>query len=146
MCYPYFNYMDLYRWVVLYNANLDRSVNRKTTVELKKDLKRWEEERPKKKKPVVSDVLGYQVNKYIILLIFCLLTKVHSQITHKTEFSRLVNAARQTTTGKMTPISISSNLAEGSNPPIRSPWIMVSVTVLLRVRDYPQAPGPRRRS
>lgn len=113
--------MDLYRWVVLYNANLDRSVNRKTTVELKKDLKRWEEERPKKKKPVVSDVLGYQVNKYIILLIFCLLTKVHSQITHKTEFSRLVNAARQTTTGKMTPISISSNLAEGSNPPIRSP-------------------------
>ena len=54
--------MGLYRWVVLYNANLDRSPNnRKTTVELKKDLKKWEEERPKKKKPVVSDVLGYQV-------------------------------------------------------------------------------------
>jgi len=67
------------QWVVLYNANLDRSPNnRKTTVHLKKDLKRWEEERPKKKKAVVSDVLGYQ-------------------ITHKTEFSRLVDAARQTT-------------------------------------------------
>lgn len=49
--------------MVLYNANLDRSLNnRKTTVELKKDLKRWEEERPKKKKLVVNDVLGYQVH------------------------------------------------------------------------------------
>jgi hypothetical protein len=61
--------------VVLYNANLDRSPNnRKTIVELKKDLKRWEEERPKKKKPVVSDVLGYQVLKTSQLLssdLFC---------------------------------------------------------------------------
>lgn len=53
--------------MVLYNANLDRSLNnRKTTSELKKDLKRWEEERPKKKKAVVSDSLGYQV--YMALL------------------------------------------------------------------------------
>ena len=58
----YFSKWTLYRWVVLYNANLDRSTNnRKTIAELKKDLKRWEEERPRKKKPVVSDVLGYQV-------------------------------------------------------------------------------------
>lgn len=57
------------RWVVLYNANLDRSPNnRKTSVELKKDLKRWEEERPKKKKAVVSDVVGYQVHILILLL------------------------------------------------------------------------------
>ena len=67
--YPYFSTwtytdVDLYRWVVLYNANLDRSPNnRKTIVELKKDLKRWEEERPKKKKLIVNDVLGYQVHK-----------------------------------------------------------------------------------
>jgi len=89
------------QWVVLYNANLDRSpTNRKTTVELKKDLKRWEEERPRKKKPVVSDVLGYQ-------------------ITHKTEFSRLVNAARPTTNGKMTmPISISDLAPNEGNPQI----------------------------
>jgi hypothetical protein len=71
---PYLKW-TLYRWVVLYNANLDRSPNnRKTIVELKKDLKRWEEERPKKKKPVVSDVLGYQVLKTSQLLssdLFC---------------------------------------------------------------------------
>lgn len=75
------------QWVVLYNANLDRSLNnRKTTFELKKDLKRWEEEKPRKKKAVVNDVVGYQ-------------------ITHKSEFSRLVSAARETN-GKITPISI----------------------------------------
>ena len=108
--------MDLYRWVVLYNANLDRSPNnRKTTVELKKDLKKWEEERPKRKKPVVSDVLGYQVLINISLILFLSdileLTDLSCyQITHKTEFSRLVNAARQTTNGKMAmPISISSS-------------------------------------
>jgi E3 ubiquitin-protein ligase RAD18 len=67
--------MDLYRWVVLYNANLDRSPNnRKTTVELKKDLKKWEEERPKKKKLVVSDVLGYQVHKSHLFCYLRLLT------------------------------------------------------------------------
>ena len=60
--------------MVLYNANLDRSPNnRKTTAELKKDLKRWEEERPpRKKKPVVSDVLGYQVLMTSLLLLFYL--------------------------------------------------------------------------
>ena len=67
-------FISVHRWVVLYNANLDRSPhNRKTIVELKKDLKRWEEERPKKKKLVVNDVLGYQV--YILHHFFriCLL-------------------------------------------------------------------------
>ena len=132
--------MGLYRWVVLYNANLDRSPNnRKTTVELKKDLKKWEEERPKKKKPVVSDVLGYQVLINISSLILFLsdfffgYTWTCYQITHKTEFSRLVDAARQTANGKMTtPISISSGelASNEGNPqivPTSPPWIIISV-------------------
>jgi hypothetical protein len=70
--YLYFLVHGQYRWVVLYNANLDRSPNnRKTTVELKKDLKRWEEERPKKKKLVVSDVLGYQVHFFFTICCCC---------------------------------------------------------------------------
>ena len=77
--------MGLYRWVVLYNANLDRSPNnRKTTVELKKDLKKWEEERPKKKKPVVSDVLGYQVliniSSLILFLSLTFFLAIHERV------------------------------------------------------------------
>ena len=53
--------------MVLYNANLDRSQNnRKVTSDLKRDLKKWEEERPKKKKAVVSDVVGYQVHMTVL--------------------------------------------------------------------------------
>ncbi|KAF9484884.1 hypothetical protein BDN70DRAFT_796760 [Pholiota conissans] len=66
------------RWVMFYNANLDKSLpNRKTKAELKKDLKRWEDERSKKKKTVVSDV-------------------VHHQIEYKVEFARLTSLAKQT--------------------------------------------------
>ncbi|KAF8810105.1 hypothetical protein BYT27DRAFT_7092960 [Phlegmacium glaucopus] len=89
------------QWVVLYNANLDRSPNnRKTTSELKKDLKKWEEERPKKKKAVVSDVLGYQ-------------------ITHKAEFSRLVGVAKQTNDKIAAQISIDGDsVPDAMNPQI----------------------------
>ena len=77
--------MNLSRWVVLYNANLDRSPNnRKTTVELKKDLKKWEEERPKRKKPVVSDVLGYQVliniSSLILFLSLTFFLAIHERV------------------------------------------------------------------
>ena len=49
-------------WVMLHNSNLDRSLaNRKSKVELRKDLKKWEDEMLKKKKTVIHDVLGYQV-------------------------------------------------------------------------------------
>lgn len=59
--------------MVLYNANLDRSQNnRKVISELKKDLKRWEEERPKKKKAVVSDIVGYQVHMTVLLRLISL--------------------------------------------------------------------------
>ncbi|KAF8955440.1 hypothetical protein BDZ97DRAFT_1907635 [Flammula alnicola] len=50
--------------------------NRKTKAELKRDLKKWEEDMTKKKKPVITDVIGYQIEQ-------------------KSEFARLVNQARQ---------------------------------------------------
>ncbi|KAF8162872.1 hypothetical protein B0H34DRAFT_650799 [Crassisporium funariophilum] len=63
-------------WVVLYNSNLDRSLpNRKTKSELRRELKKWEEVMSNKKKIVVDDVEEYQ-------------------IIHKSEFSRLIKAAR----------------------------------------------------
>ena len=49
-------------WVMLYNSNLDRSLaNRKSKAELRKDLKKWEDEMSKKKKTVIHDVREYQV-------------------------------------------------------------------------------------
>ena len=54
------------RWVMLHNSNLDRSLaNRKSKAELRKDLKKWEDEMPKKKKTVIHDVLDYQV-RYVM--------------------------------------------------------------------------------
>jgi E3 ubiquitin-protein ligase RAD18 len=47
---------------MMYNANLDRSLaNRKTKAELRRDIKKWEEGMSKKKKPVVEDLVKYQV-------------------------------------------------------------------------------------
>lgn len=49
------------RWVLLYNANLDRSLmDRSTLEELRMDLKKWEETRGGKKVGV-RDVGAYQV-------------------------------------------------------------------------------------
>jgi E3 ubiquitin-protein ligase RAD18 len=48
-----------------YNANLDKSLaNRKTKVELRKDLKKWEQEKVKKKRTIITDVKGYQVRAF----------------------------------------------------------------------------------
>jgi hypothetical protein len=49
--------------VILYNSNLDKSVaNRKTKADLKRDLKKWEEDMAKKKKQPVIDAVSYQVS------------------------------------------------------------------------------------
>lgn len=54
---------------MLHNSNLDRSpANRKSKAELRKDLKKWEEEISKKKKIVVRDLLEYQV-RYVAFLL-----------------------------------------------------------------------------
>ncbi|KAF9553812.1 hypothetical protein CPC08DRAFT_713433 [Agrocybe pediades] len=64
------------RWVTIFNANLDRSgPNRKTKGELRKELKKWEEDMTKKKKPPIQDLKEYQRK-------------------HKGEFAKLVEAAR----------------------------------------------------
>ncbi|PPQ75450.1 hypothetical protein CVT24_013333 [Panaeolus cyanescens] len=92
------------RWVMMYNANLDRTLsNRKKKSELRRELKKWEEERARKRKVVVGDVVAYQKE-------------------HKSEFSKLVNAARQsaqtikkreTSTTSSSPLTANSN---GSEP------------------------------
>jgi len=64
------------RWVMLCNANLDRSSRtRKSKTELKKELNKWEEEKTKRKKNMVEDEVA------------------HEKI-YKREFDELVKAAR----------------------------------------------------
>ncbi|KAJ3507489.1 hypothetical protein NLJ89_g6276 [Agrocybe chaxingu] len=97
------------RWVMLYNANLDRS-NRKTKTELRRDLKKWEEDTAKKKKIVIHDVIGYQIE-------------------HKSEFTRLVDAARQSSKAKVPAASRSADaVAPASSSPPSPPKSSSSVT------------------
>ncbi|KAF9009454.1 hypothetical protein BDQ17DRAFT_1062312 [Cyathus striatus] len=64
------------KWVMIYNANLDRSeANRKTKAELRKELKKWEDD-TRKKKSTVDDVAMYQKKQ-------------------KSEFDRLVELAKK---------------------------------------------------
>ncbi|KAG9318183.1 hypothetical protein JVU11DRAFT_262 [Chiua virens] len=62
------------RWVMMYNANLDKSTGRKTATELRAELKTWEESRKGPKR--VLDLSAHEV-------------------LHKEEFSRLVEDVRQ---------------------------------------------------
>ncbi|KAF9049216.1 hypothetical protein BDZ89DRAFT_941014 [Hymenopellis radicata] len=49
------------RWVIVYNANLDKALkHRKTVVQLKADLTRWLEKQEGKSKPVVEDAAAHQ--------------------------------------------------------------------------------------
>ncbi|GLB35428.1 hypothetical protein LshimejAT787_0209930 [Lyophyllum shimeji] len=64
------------RWVMIYNANLDRSSkHRKTKQELRKELKKWEDEKVRKKKTTVEDTAAHEKR-------------------HKGEFAQLIDAAR----------------------------------------------------
>lgn len=66
------------KWVMLYNANLDRSsANRKTRSQLQRELKKWEEDvKPRSsKKPAVEDAGAYVR-------------------THSDDFKRLIEQAR----------------------------------------------------
>ena len=51
---------------MLFNANLDRSSRtRKSRLELKKELKKWEEEKTKRKKNVVEDEVAHEVRNFL---------------------------------------------------------------------------------
>ncbi|KAF8188361.1 hypothetical protein BJ912DRAFT_851183 [Pholiota molesta] len=91
------------RWVMIFNANLDKSIpNRRTRADLKKDLKKWEEERGKKKKFAVKDSVNYQIE-------------------HKDEFARLVSQARQTRVNPpIRPTDSDSTTRRSSPPPTES--------------------------
>lgn len=66
---------SLHRWVMAYNANLDKSVSqRKSVPELRADLKKWEDQRRtnakrKEKEGVGEDVIGYQVCSLSVFLL-----------------------------------------------------------------------------
>ncbi|KAI6007833.1 hypothetical protein EDC04DRAFT_2582702 [Pisolithus marmoratus] len=69
------------RWVMMYNANLDKSEgNRKGLIELRNELKKWEEDRKISKK-IVEDVVAHET-------------------AYRADFKRLVEEARRT---RMTP-------------------------------------------
>ena len=68
----------------MYNANLDRLlVNRKTKTELRRDLKKWEEDMSRKKKPAVEDLVKYQVraDTHVHNAVFLTLSPTKSQIS-----------------------------------------------------------------
>ncbi|TEB18179.1 hypothetical protein FA13DRAFT_1822212 [Coprinellus micaceus] len=94
------------KWVMLYNANLDRSEsNRKTQTTLRQELKKWEETMSKRKKTVVDD------------------PKEHAR-RHKSEFDRLIQMARppkkDTTSSSPAPPPVTSDDADGSSTRERS--------------------------
>ncbi|KAF8842496.1 hypothetical protein BDN67DRAFT_989054 [Paxillus ammoniavirescens] len=63
------------RWVMLYNANLDKTGHRKIPSELRMELRKWEEDQ-KGRKHVVEDTAAHEA-------------------AHKDEFSRLIEEARR---------------------------------------------------
>ncbi|KAF9244235.1 hypothetical protein BU15DRAFT_42358 [Melanogaster broomeanus] len=68
------------RWVMIYNANLDKAGRRKTASELRTVLRKWEEDL-RGPKHVVEDVAAHEA-------------------AHKDEFSRLVEEARRSRASK----------------------------------------------
>lgn len=54
------------RWVMMNNANLDKSEgNRKSLAELRSELKKWEEERMEPKR-VVEDTAAHEVSSFVL--------------------------------------------------------------------------------
>jgi E3 ubiquitin-protein ligase RAD18 len=55
---------------MIYNANLDRSkIHRKIKSELRKELKKWEDDRSRKKKVVVDDTAEHEVGPVCIFVL-----------------------------------------------------------------------------
>ncbi|KAF8655846.1 hypothetical protein AX16_002930 [Volvariella volvacea WC 439] len=80
-------------WVMLYNANLDRSIsNRKSLQELRRELKQWEQQRTNRKKvQPPGDLKAYEKS-------------------HQAEFARLTEAARpKTKQNSVTPGSVTAD-------------------------------------
>ncbi|KAG5354247.1 hypothetical protein C0989_003760 [Termitomyces sp. Mn162] len=90
-------------WIITYNANLNKSSKyRKSKEELKRELKKWEEEKSKKRKTTVEDTVAHGKQ-------------------HQSEFARLVEAARPrkvggTSTDKDNGPLLSNPLSGGQQP------------------------------
>lgn len=91
------------RWIMLYNANLDKAVkNRQTKSELRKELKLWEDQHAnaKKKQKAVddADIETYQASYSFLscpsLHCHSMVRFVSQQKKNKNEFAKLIDAAR----------------------------------------------------
>ncbi|KAG8217246.1 hypothetical protein J3R82DRAFT_5335 [Butyriboletus roseoflavus] len=71
------------RWVMMYNANLDKTTGRKTLPELRLELRTWEGGQ-KESKYVVEDTSAYETRLIS-----------NNEASHKEEFSRLVEEVRR---------------------------------------------------
>ncbi|KAF5330398.1 hypothetical protein D9619_005602 [Psilocybe cf. subviscida] len=89
-------------WVILYNSNLDKSVaNRRTKADLKRDLKKWEEDMAKKRKQPTIDSVSYQK-------------------THKSEFTRLIDEAKKSRAQPPPNLKQSDSSSSAAEPKPRS--------------------------
>ncbi len=61
---------ELTRWIVLYNANVDRApAHRRTLDQLRSDLRKAEEAEQKTRKETVDDPVAYQVRPWSRFLV-----------------------------------------------------------------------------
>ncbi|KAG5647196.1 hypothetical protein DXG03_001155 [Asterophora parasitica] len=117
---------DRNQWVMIFNANLDKSAkHRKGKVELKKELRKWEDEKAKKRKATVEDTIAHEVRISLSSSsshISKLTRNERVQKRHKDEFAQLVNAARpRGDKDKASSKSARSLLAERSNSDVVIP-------------------------
>lgn len=112
------------RWVMIYNANLDRATrNRKSVHELRQELKHWEEEKARRKKHTVEDVDRYQVvhlspNLWFCAMLRSLIIVVTLQREYHSEFQRLVENARPKQGPKATALAKDGDCMSSANPQI----------------------------
>lgn len=84
-----------FSWVITYNANLNKSSKyRKSKEELKRELKKWEEEKSKKKKTTVEDAVSHEVSFSSLYSLSLVWGSFLTKKQHKSEFARLVEVAR----------------------------------------------------
>jgi hypothetical protein len=82
---------------MIYNANLDRSSkNRKSKQELIRELKKWEEDKSKKKRATVEDTAAHEVCPFVLISLSgpAMLTLTCPKKRHKDDFAQLIDAAR----------------------------------------------------
>ncbi|KAH9857688.1 hypothetical protein C2E23DRAFT_287840 [Lenzites betulinus] len=85
------------KWIIMYNANVDRALeNRKTVEQLRNDLRRAEEAEHKTRKEIIDDPVAYQVRVGYTLVLSHTYADIlrGAQKANKAAFAKLTEAAR----------------------------------------------------